>query len=116
MIVKLYRKETGWADAKPNKADKERALAVIDAKCRVKRPSLTDFFSSGAFYTLPAIPSATVKSPGDLILDHADDGYVVEADSLGRQFSPESLRIWIARWLSDFHNDDVAVVVVDEEG
>lgn len=114
-IVRLYRVESQYARPRPTKAESTAALRRIALKSRVERPALLDLVTSGAFYRLPALPRAVVKSPADLQLDHQDDGWTLPESDYGRVSVPsaESLRAWVRMHLGVWVNpEDVAIVAL----
>jgi hypothetical protein len=123
-VVKIYRKSSGMARPKATKADHERFARMIETRAiRVERDSLAGFFipakvgTISPFYKLPELSPSLVANRAARIMDHADAGWIVPLDSLGRgrtadASTAQSILLWIKKNLSAFVNaDDVSVVV-----
>lgn len=115
MNVVIYRKDVAGARPKLKKADRDRAVAVFEATCRVRRPSLEAFLADG-FYSLPALTPSLIKNKAMRMLDHSGDGFVVPADSLGRSgvadaSAVESINLWIKKNMAHLVNPDHVSVV-----
>lgn len=88
---------------KAAKVEMERKLATS----RVNRPAIVDLFTSGAFDTLPTLPTEYRNAPRLRVVDGtaASHGWIVPSDDLGRtgradQSVANSIRLWITKNLS----------------
>lgn len=116
--IKVYRKVTGAKGRKPSKKAAQVAADRIATFARVQRPSLQDFFLSGEFLTLPALSPSVIDNRARRVTDHADDGWEVPADSLGRKGTADasqaqSILLWIKKNLPDVVNADEVSIVVE---
>ena len=85
---------------------------------RVQRPSLLEFFLSGAFTKLPGLAPSVIDNRPRRVTEHADDGWEVPADSLGRKgvadaSQAQSILLWIKKNLGDVIDADEVSVVVE---
>ena len=117
--IKVYRKAvSGGKGRAPGKAKRVQVEERIDTFARVKRPSLQDFFLSGDFAKLPALSPQVIDNRPRRITDHAEDGWEVPVDSLGRKGTADasqaqSILLWVKKNLADVVNPEEVSVVVE---
>jgi hypothetical protein len=107
---------------KPSAKTAQATRDKVATFARVQRPSLLEFLLDG-FYTLPKLPQAIIDSPVIRAHEHADAGYTVQVDSLGRKgadvlatdkaarSAAESIRLWVSKNVPTIDSEKVAVVV-----
>jgi hypothetical protein len=122
--VKIYRK--GPAPKKLTKAERAQLDRVLSLTCRVERPALVDFFTTGGFAKLPQLSSQVIDNPGRRILNHADAGWTVPDSDLGRagvaalesatdaRKTAQSILLWIKKNLPMVDASSVSVVVEND--
>jgi hypothetical protein len=122
--IRIFRKSSATPRPKASKSDlTELARKLEVGAIRVDRPSLVEFFTPeqagrlSEFYRLPALSPACIANRPHRIIDHADAGWTIPADSLGRKgvvtaSTAQSILLWIKQNLAAFVNaEDVSVVV-----
>lgn len=118
MTIRIYRKEAAHRSRKPVKAVRVETERRIAALARVQRPALQEFFLSGEFHKLPALSPQVIDNRALRMLDHAEAGWDVPTDSLGRKGTADasqaqSIILWIKKNLGDVVNPDEVSVVVE---
>lgn len=109
--------------AKVAREIRERTAALA----RVQRSELLEWLLAG-YWKAEALAPATIKNAAARRYYHADAGYVVPVESLGRKgadavadeqsarSTAESIRLWIDKNLGDIIPADTYAVVVEPEG
>lgn len=112
---------------KPSAKTAQATREKVAIFARVQRPSLLEFLLDG-FYRLPKLPQAIIDSPVIRVTEHAEAGWTIPADSLGRKggtvladeksarSAAESIRLWVAKNVPTADHDRMAVVVEPENG
>jgi hypothetical protein len=131
-LIRIYHIESSGPRPTTTVAQRKEMRRRIAAMSRVDRDAVVDFFTpqgkgTSDFYKLPCLPRAAVKDASARRYYHGDEGWTVPAPSLGRygldslthgatqaRSTAESLRLWIAKHLSDVVNPAHVAVVVDE--
>lgn len=117
-MIRIYRKVAGTKGRKPTKAQRAAVEERVATFARVQRPALLEFFLSGEFTKLPALSPSVIDNRARRVTDHADAGWTVPTDSLGRKgvadaSQAQSILLWIKKNLSDVVNPDEVSVVVE---
>lgn len=120
--LKIYRKSSPTPTRKPSAA-KAKAVAEALRVARVQRPELLDFFLSGEFHRLPAIPAAVIDNPVKRITEHGDEAWAIPEGSMGRapksgerdyQSTGQSILLWCKKYLCEtgvVSPDEISIVV-----
>jgi hypothetical protein len=123
-ILVIRKGDTKKARKALTKAQR-KAVADALAVARVQRPALLDFFLSGEFGAMVAVPQSVIDNPLRRANDYPDSGFIVPEDSLGRApkkgerdyaSTAQSILLWIKKYLVDtgaFSVDEISVIVID---
>jgi len=102
MRILLIHKQCAAPTKKPTKAvvlNLEYELALA----RVQRPDLVQFFVTGQFHKLPAVPAAVIKNPALRRRDYGEQCYVLTPADLGRATtSPQTIAMAVRQWIEKY--------------
>lgn len=109
---------------KPTAKRAAEVRETIARKARVQRPTLLDFLLDG-YWSMPKTPQTIIDSPVVRTDEHADAGFTIPDDSLGRKgaetiddtekarSTAESIRLWVAKNLDGVIDHTTIAVVVE---